>query len=107
MHAPVTPHARAHPVVTRHATRETRVLAELRRVLTDAPPLPLDLLGEGPVLDAAQASARRDALAHELVDRMAAARWDERAAPAVVTSVLATSLPEAEAALLRGARSRR
>ena len=107
MHAPVTPHSRTHPPVTRSRRREDRVLAELRRVLAGAGQLPLDLLGDGPVRDRAEAAARVDALARALVERMRGAGWDEGAAPSAVTSVLASSVPEAETVLLRAARTRR
>ncbi|GLZ46663.1 hypothetical protein Acsp06_28480 [Actinomycetospora sp. NBRC 106375] len=110
MHAPVTPHARAHPPVTRTRTaprRADRLLPDLRRVLAGAGQLPLDLLGEGPVRDRVEAAARVDTLARELVARMQDAGWDEGAAPRVVTSVLAASVPEAEAVLRRVARGRR
>jgi hypothetical protein len=107
MHAPVSPHARTHPPVTRTRRREDRVLTELRRVLAGAGQLPLDLLGEGPVRDRREAAARVDALARELVARMVGADWDEGAAPSAVTSVLAASVPEAETVLLRAARARR
>jgi hypothetical protein len=107
MHVPVTPHARTHPPVTRTRRREERVLAELRRVLAGAGQLPLDLLGDGPVRDRVEAAARVDALARELVARMAGAGWAEGAAPSAVTSVLAASVPEAETVLLRAARARR
>jgi hypothetical protein len=110
MHAPVTPHARSHPPVTRtrlDLLAEDRLLAELRRVLAGAGQLPLDLLGEGPVRDRVEAAARVDALARELVARMRGAGWDEGAAPSAVTSVLAASVPEAETVLLRAARARR
>jgi hypothetical protein len=109
MHAPVTPHARTHPAVTRtrrHPRREDRVLPDLRRVLAGAGQLPLDLLGEGPVRDRVEAAARVDTLARELVARMRGEGWDEGAAPWVVTSVLAASVPEAEALLRRVARGR-
>ena len=87
MHAPASPHARPHPVVTRTrqsrwassaALRrrcEDRLLADLRRVLADAGHLPLDLLGEGPVRDHDEAAERVDALARELVERMRGAGW--------------------------------
>jgi hypothetical protein len=107
MHAPVTPHARTHPPVTRTRRREDRVLTDLRRVLAGAGQLPLDLLGEGPVRDRVEAAARVDALARELVARMRGEGWAEGAAPRVVTSVLAASVPEAEAVLRRVARGRR
>jgi hypothetical protein len=109
MHAPATPHARPHPVVTRTRThrREDRVLLELRRVLADTGHLPLDLLGDGPVRDHDEAARRVDALARELVERMRGAGWDEGAAPSAVTSVLAASVPEAETVLLRAARAHR
>jgi hypothetical protein len=107
MHAPVTPHARTHPPVTRTRHREDRVLTDLRRVLAAAGQLPLDLLGEGPVRDRVEAAARVDTLARELVARMRDEGWAEGAAPRVVTSVLASSVPEAEAVLRRVARGRR
>lgn len=107
MHAPASPHARPHPVVTRTRRREDRLLADLRRVLADAGHLPLDLLGEGPVRDHDEAAERVDALARELVERMRGAGWREGAVPSAVTSVLAASVPEAETVLLRAARTRR
>ena len=107
MHAPVTPHARSHPPVTRTRGREERLLLDLRRVLAGAGHLPLDLLGDGPVRDRAEAAARVDAVARELVARKRDAHWDEGAAPSAVTSVLAASVPEAETVLLRAARARR
>lgn len=107
MHAPATPHARPHPVVTRRRRREDRLLADLRRVLADSGQLPLDLLGEGPVRDHDEAAERVDGLARELVARMHGAGWQEGAVPSAVTSVLAASVPEAETVLLRAARTRR
>ncbi|MEJ2886545.1 hypothetical protein [Actinomycetospora aeridis] len=117
MHAPATPHARPHPVVTRTresrcpdsaalgVRRDDRVLVDLRRVLAGTGHLPLDLLGDGPVRDHDDAARRVDALARELVERMRGAGWDEGAAPSAVTSVLAASVPEAETVLLRAARA--
>jgi hypothetical protein len=93
--------------VTRIRGREDRVLTDLRRVLAAAGQLPLDLLGEGPVRDRVEAAARVDTLARELVARMRDEGWAEGAAPRVVTSVLASSVPEAEAVLRRVARGRR
>ncbi|TDQ60669.1 hypothetical protein EV188_103167 [Actinomycetospora succinea] len=107
MHAPATPHARPHPVVTRRRRREDLLLADLRRVLAGTGHLPLDLLGEGPVRDVGEAAERVDALARELVERMDGAGWQEGAVPSAVTSVLAASVPEAETVLLRAARTRR
>jgi len=107
MHAPVTPHARSHPPVTRTRGREERLLLDLRRVLAGAGHLPLDLLGDGPVRDRAEAAARVDTLARELVARMRDADWDEGAAPPPVTSVLAGSVPAAETVPLRAPRPRR
>ena len=62
-----------------------------------------DLLGDDPVVTAADASARVEVLVGALVTRMREARWDAGAAPAAVTSVLAASVPAAEAALRRHA----
>ena len=79
---------------------------ELRR-RADAPVVVdavFDLLGADPVRSGADALARIDALARELVARMDAAGWSAAAAPAAVTSVLAASVPAAEAALRRHAR---
>ena len=70
----------------------------------------LHLLGAGsaaPLATAGEALTRVDELAHDLVARMGARGWAEVAAPEVVTSVLAASVPAAEAVLLRAARSRR
>jgi hypothetical protein len=67
-------------------------------------PVSLELLGDAPLRTGADALARLDALARELVARMEDASWDAGAAPGAVTSVLAASVPAAEAALLRLAR---
>jgi hypothetical protein len=84
-----------------------RLLGELRAVLAAAwiaeAALPLEHLGMGPVRSPADVVARVDALAHELCDRMDAEGWDPGAAPLAVTSVLAASVPAAEALLLRAA----
>ncbi len=48
-------------------------------------------------------AARVDFLAHELCERMDAEDWRPGAAPLAVTSVLAASVPAAEALLLRAA----
>lgn len=109
-HAPVTPRPSTHPPVWRrhrHHVREGGLVARLRVVLAGAGHLELDLLGDAPVRTRAEADARVDALAHELVARMRDAGWDETAAPSAVTSVLAASVPEAETVLLRAARARR
>jgi hypothetical protein len=84
-----------------------RLLGELRTALAAAwiadDLLPLEHLGSGPVRSRADAAARVDALAHALCDRMDAEGWDPGAAPLAVTSVLAASVPAAEALLLRAA----
>jgi hypothetical protein len=70
----------------------------------------LHLLGAGspaPLESAGEVLARVDELAHELVEHMRSRGWAEAAAPEAVTSVLAASVPPAEAVLLRAARSRR
>ena len=77
------------------------LLPELRTALAAAD-LRLELLGGDP--GPFDARARVDALARELVARMREARWDAGAAPTVITSVLAASVPDAEAVLLRAAR---
>lgn len=85
-----------------------RLLGELRRVLAaawiDEDPLPLDHLGASPVRSRAEMVARVDALARALCERMDAEDWEPGAAPLAVTSVLAASVPAAEALLLRAAR---
>jgi hypothetical protein len=83
------------------------LLADLRSALAAAwvadAPLPLEHLGAGPVRSRDDVAARVDALAHELCERMDAEGWDPGAAPRAVTSVLAASVPAAEALLLRAA----
>ena len=83
------------------------LLADLRAALAAAwvadDPLPLEHLGAGPVRSRDDVAARVDALAHELCERMDAEGWDPGAAPRAVTSVLAASVPAAEALLLRAA----
>ena len=95
-HAPRTHPVRI-PSPVRHRSEES-LLDELRAALASAN-LRLELLGSDP-----DAPARVDALARELVARMQAAGWDAGAAPCAVTSVLAASVPDAEAALLRVSR---
>ena len=84
-----------------------RLLGELRTALDAAwiadDLLPLEHLGSGPVRSRADAAARVDALARALCDHMDAEGWDPGAAPLAVTSVLAASVPAAEALLLRAA----
>ncbi|MCD2193399.1 hypothetical protein LQ327_08375 [Actinomycetospora endophytica] len=84
-----------------------RLIGELRSALAAAwiaeDPLPLEHLGAGPVRSRAEVLARVDSLAHELCERMDAEGWDPGAAPLAVTSVLAASVPAAEALLLRAA----
>ncbi len=84
-----------------------RLLADLRAALATAwlaeDPLPLEHLGAGPVRSRDDIAARVDSLAHALCDRMDAEHWDPGAAPLAVTSVLAASVPAAEALLLRAA----
>ncbi|MDL5154579.1 hypothetical protein [Actinomycetospora termitidis] len=87
------------------------MLAELRSALAlacldDDTSVPLDHLGAGPVRSRADLAARIEALAQALLERMDAEDWDPGAAPRAVTSVLAASVPAAEAALLRAAGSR-
>ena len=88
------------------ATRDG-LLADLRSALAAAwvadDALPLEHLGAGPVRSRDDVAARVDALAHELCERMDAEGWDPGAAPRAVTSVLAASVPAAEALLLRAA----
>ena len=95
-----------HPDRTGAPTRD-RLLADLRSALAAAwvadDPLPLEHLGAGPVRSRDDVAARVDALAHELCERMDAEGWDPGAAPRAVTSVLAASVPAAEALLLRAA----
>jgi hypothetical protein len=83
------------------------LLADLRSALAAAwvadDPLPLEHLGAGPVRSRDDVAARVDSLAHELCERMDAEGWDPGAAPRAVTSVLAASVPAAEALLLRAA----
>jgi hypothetical protein len=92
-----------------HAERpgRDRLLADLRSALAAAwvaaDPLPLEHLGAGPVRSRDDVAARVDSLAHELCERMDAEHWDPCAAPRAVTSVLAASVPAAEALLLRAA----
>lgn len=101
-HVPRTHPVRTPPHVRRRS--EESLLGELRTALASAD-LRLELLGDEPVEpDVLDAPARIDALARELVARMQAAGWDAGAAPCAVTSVLAASVPDAEAALLRVAR---
>jgi hypothetical protein len=84
-----------------------RLLADLRSALAAAwigeDPLPLEHLGAGPVRSRDDVAARVDSLAHALCERMDAEGWDPGAAPLAVTSVLAASVPAAEALLLRAA----
>ncbi|NMO92117.1 hypothetical protein [Actinomycetospora sp. TBRC 11914] len=84
-----------------------RLLADLRSALAAAwvaeDRLPLEHLGAGPVHSRDDVAARLDQLAHELCERMDAEGWDPGAAPLAVTSVLAASVPAAEALLLRAA----
>ncbi|HEY2193036.1 MAG TPA: hypothetical protein VGH76_12185 [Actinomycetospora sp.] len=97
---------RRRPGCPRAAARD-RLLADLRSALAAAwlgeDPLPLEHLGAGPVRSRDDVAARVDSLAHELCERMDAEGWDPGAAPLAVTSVLAASVPAAEALLLRAA----
>jgi hypothetical protein len=123
-HAPLTRPRPTRPRTAHPAGRSDRAaLARLRDAIADAHQLDLaalrdrpeatvrseslQLLGDRPIRTGADATARLDALAHELLARMRAAGWDEGEAPRAVTSVLAASVPAAEAVLLRAARSRR
>ncbi|WP_018331819.1 hypothetical protein [Actinomycetospora chiangmaiensis] len=101
-------HLRRHAVCPRPATWRTRASDELRAALAlaclgDAATVPFDLLGSGPVRSRADLTARIDTLTAALLERMDAEGWDPGAAPRAVTSVLAASVPAAEAALLRAA----
>jgi hypothetical protein len=95
------------PPPARTAPARDGLLADLRSALAAAwvadDPLPLEHLGAGPVRSRDDVAARVDALAHELCERMDAEGWDPGAAPRAVTSVLAASVPAAEALLLRAA----
>jgi hypothetical protein len=95
------------PPPGRTAPARDGLLADLRSALAAAwvadDPLPLEHLGAGPVRSRDDVAARVDSLAHELCERMDAEGWDPGAAPRAVTSVLAASVPAAEALLLRAA----
>lgn len=97
---------RRRPGCSRPDARD-RLLGELRSALAAAwiaeQPLPLEHLGAGPVRSRAEVAARVDSLARQLCERMDAEGWDPGAAPRAVTSVLAASVPAAEALLLRAA----
>ena len=102
------PHSlRRRPACPSPAARD-RLLDDLRATLAAAclgqdAALQVDHLGARPVRSSAELAARVDTLALELLARMDAEGWDPGAAPRAVTSVLAASVPAAEAVLLRAA----
>ncbi|MCD2188377.1 MULTISPECIES: hypothetical protein [Actinomycetospora] len=105
-HAPLH-YLRRHTACPRPTTWRTRAADDVRAALAlaclDDKAVPLDLLGAGPVRSRADLAARIDALTEDLLERMDDEGWDPGAAPRAVTSVLAASVPAAEAALLRAA----
>lgn len=99
---------RRHTVCRPPATWRTRAVDDVRAALAlaclgDDATVPFDLLGAGPVRSRADLAARIETLTDALLARMDAEGWDPGAAPRAVTSVLAASVPAAEAALLRAA----
>jgi hypothetical protein len=99
---------RRHTACPRPTSWRTRAADDVRAALAlaclgDDATVPLDLLGAGPVRSRADLAARIDALTADLLERMDGEGWDPGAAPRAVTSVLAASVPAAEAALLRAA----
>jgi hypothetical protein len=95
------------PAGAADSSAREHLVVELRSALAGAwiadDPLPLEHLGAGPVRCRDDVLARIDALARALLARMDDEAWDPGAAPRAVTSVLAASVPAAEALLLRAA----